>query len=124
MKRDIESLTGLVFTHPATGEEFGRIRPGEIDQHHPALRAHWTPVAIDDCGNAFVVSPEGGVAFWDHETDEIIELAADWAAFVRGCAEAKPVELDPSKVKSAWIDPSFAKKHGIDVDKHEWKKKP
>jgi hypothetical protein len=124
MNRDLEKITGLVFTRPETGEQFGCIRPCEGEHDHPARRAHWTPFAEDDCGNAFVVSLDGRVAFWDHETDEITHLATDWTAFVRGCAEQKPVELDPLKVKSAWIDPAFAKEHGIDVDNDGWKKTP
>jgi SMI1 / KNR4 family (SUKH-1) len=113
LKPEIKKLTGLIFTHPETGEQFGCIRPSEYNQDHPAWRQNWTPIADDGCGNAFLVSTDGSVAFWDHETDEVVQLAADWAAFVRGCAEAKPVELAESKVKSVWVHPSFAKKHGI-----------
>ncbi len=124
MNHDIESITGLIFTHTDTGEEFGCIRPRVDAPDHPARRTRWEPIAEDDCGNAFIVSPDGAVAFWDHETDDIIPLAADWPTFVRGCAVGKPVILDPSKIKSVWIDPSFAKEHGIDVDNDGWKKSP
>jgi hypothetical protein len=124
MQPDTESIHGLVFTHPETGEQYGTICTCESPQDHPATRTEWAAVAEDDCGNAFVVSRDGRVAFWDHETDEITELAPNWASFAERCTILKPVELDPSQVKSVWIDPAFAKEHGIDVPKDGWKKEP
>jgi len=124
MPYEIDRLVGLVFTHPETREEYGTIRPRKPGRARLADGTNWTPIADDDCGNAFLLSPEGVVAFWDHETDEILEIASTWPGFVAGCAEPKLVELDPSKVKSVWIAPSFAKEHDINVDKDGWKKKP
>jgi hypothetical protein len=124
MRYEIDGLAGLIFTHPETREEYGHIRPCKPGRARLAGGTSWTPIADDDCGNAFLLSPEGAVAFWDHETNEILEIASTWPGFVAGCTEPKPVELDPSKVNYVWVDPSFAKEHGIKVDKDVFKKKP
>jgi hypothetical protein len=62
---------------------------------------------------------------------KIVFVARSFEAFIRGLQDdsafessGRPLELDPSRVKSVWIDPSFAKEHGIDVDKDGWKKRP
>lgn len=86
-------------------------------------RDGWSVVATDDCGNLFLLSKDGGVAFWDHETDEVVDLAENWAAFARGCGAPTEVSLDPSQVKSVWIHPEFAKQHGIEVPEDGWKKR-
>lgn len=124
MQPDIQPLCGLAFTHPDTAEQYGPIRSCESEQIHPAKRGDWTPVAADDCGNAFIVSRDGIVSFWDHETDEITHLASDWTVFSEGCAKPRLPELDPLQVRSVWVDPAFAEEHGIDVPKDGRKKKP
>jgi hypothetical protein len=110
---DLQSVFGLVFK-AASGSELGVIRPfGGDPATHPAASLGAAPFAEDGCGNAFVQMPDGRIQFWDHEADEMTRLADDWPAFVQGCAPPKPAELDPSQVKSVWIDPEFAKKFGL-----------
>lgn len=123
MRYNVEALRGLVFTHPDTKGQYGKIRPSEVVDHPGAI--HGADVfAEDDCGNAFLVSPSGAIEFWDHETDEKTELAPNWNAFSKHCHEPEPVELDESQVESVWIDPDFAQEHGLDVPRDGWKKKP
>ena len=118
---DLRRVLGLVFTHPESGSEYGAIRRFDGE---PAIRAAgFTPIAEDECGNAFVEAPDRSIHFWDHETDEVTRLAPDFDSFIAGCDKQKPIELDPSQVKSVWIDPEFAKKHGIQVPPDGWKKK-
>lgn len=115
MSRDVEALRDLVFTHPETEEEYGTIRPCEVGTDHPAAIDGAEVFADDDCGNVFLLLPNGVVVFWDHETDETTELARDWNAFSQGCKQSGPVELDESDVLEVWIDPEFSKEHGVDV---------
>lgn len=124
MHHNIDELVGLVFVHPQTSDEYGPIRACDSANGHPAARDGWVPVAEDSCGNAFVASQDGRVAFWDHETDALVQLAKNWKTFSFGCSVETPVEIDPSQVESVWIDPDFAKEHGIDVPPDGWKKKP
>ncbi len=111
---DLQSVFGLAFVSEASGSEFGVIRAFDGGSAiHPAATLRAVPFAEDGCGNAFVQMSDGRIQFWDHETHEITRLADNWQAFVQGCAPAKPVELDPSQVKSVWIDPEFAKTFGL-----------
>lgn len=122
LMRDLKQVAGLVFTHPATGEEYGIIR--QIQGKAAASIAGQTPFAEDGCGNEFVQAQDSSIHFWDHETEELTRLASDWDSFVANCEKPKPVELDLAQVKSAWIDPEFAKQLGIKVPPDGWKKKP
>jgi hypothetical protein len=119
---DLEPVIGLTFTHPETGCEYGAIR--RLHGKSPVSVVGFTPFAEDECGNAFVRANDSSVHFWDHETDELTRLALDWKSFIANCEEPRQVELDPSQVKSAWIDPEFAKQLGIQVPPDGWKKKP
>jgi hypothetical protein len=77
---------------------------------HPAASSDRVPFAEDSCGNAFLLASNGRVLFWDHETDELTELACDWDSFVAGCKPPTPIDFDKFKIISAWINPDFAKK--------------
>lgn len=113
MNPEINMLCGRLFTHPETGEQFGCIRQIGDKRNHPARQANWTPIAEDECDNAFVVSSEGSVAFWNRETQEIAPLAPDWDTFVQGCAEVESVELNPSDILSVLGVPAFATEPAI-----------
>ena len=62
--------------------------------------------------------------FWDHETDELIRRADSVSELISHCTDPQPVEVDPNRVKSAWIDPKFAKSLGMKVPEDGWVKKP
>jgi hypothetical protein len=81
-------------------------------------------LAKDSCGNFFTVVNNGSVWFWDHETDDLVHLADSVEEFISGCTNPPEIEFDQSKVKSAWIDPAFAKSLGKNVPKDGWIKKP
>ena len=118
------TLAGLVYTEPTSGTEYGPVRPVDPTSVESEDGTTWLVFAEDECGNAFLTDADGRVAFWDHETDELVELASSHQAFARACAEPAPVALDPKQVKSVWIDPAFAKELGIEVPADGWKKKP
>jgi hypothetical protein len=124
MREDFVALAGLVFTEPTSGTDYGRIRPVDPSSVEADDGTVWLVLAEDEAGNAFLADPNGRIAFWDHETDDLVELASSFQAFADGCSEPSPVELDPKQVKSVWIDPAFAKELGIDVPADGWKKKP
>jgi hypothetical protein len=77
----------------------------------------------DDCGNCFTAALDGTVWFWDHETDGFARVASSVSEFVFHCIDPEPVELDPGRVKSVWINPAFAKSIGKEVPKDGWVKK-
>jgi hypothetical protein len=81
-------------------------------------------LAEDVGGNCFTVAGNGAVWFWDHETDDLLLLSSSVAEFVSLCVDPPPVELDPKRVKSVWIDPAFAKSIGKKVPQDGWIKKP
>jgi hypothetical protein len=66
----------------------------------------------------------GAVWFWDHETDDLLHLSISVEEFVSLCVDPAPVELDPKRVKSVWIDPAFAKPIGKKTPPGGWIKKP
>jgi hypothetical protein len=111
---NLDAIVGKDFTTTKSAETYGTIRAFDSNPAaHPASAVGYVPFAEDECGNAFVQAPDGGIWFWDHETDQVTLLAADWSAFVGRCHAPIPVELDPSQVKSVWVDPEFAKKFGL-----------
>ena len=120
--RNLEQVTGLAFTHPETGCEYGVIR--RIEGKPSVTVEGFTSFAEDECGNTFVQAHDSSIHFWDHEADELIRLAPDWKAFVANCQQPRQVDLDSAQVKSAWIDPEFAKKLGIQAPPDGWRKKP
>jgi len=118
---DLEQVIGLTFKHPETGCEYGVIRRMTGKPTPPFVG--YTPFAEDECGNAFVEANDSSISFWDHETDDLTRLAPDWKSFVANCQEPTQVDLDPAQVKSAWIDPEFAKELGLQVPPDGWQKK-
>ena len=119
----MSSLRGLVFVS-GSGDEYGIIRLTENQEKHPVSTAGFEYLADDEMGNAFALTSNGRILFWDHETDEATVLATSWDEFVAGCAAPKPVELDEREVRSVWIDPEFAKEQGVDAPSDGWVKKP
>ncbi len=124
MKLDISVVDGLVFSAKGSDAEFGAIRPAEAQEKHCLNETELVHIADDDSGNAFAVATDGAILFWDHETNDLTKLASSWTEFVDGCALPGPVELDERDVRSAWIDPSFAKEQGLEVPVDGWIKKP
>jgi hypothetical protein len=73
------------------------------------------PIAEDACGNFILIDEArgGAVLFWDHETDDLTEVAVDFAAFLE-CLQpfnAQSISLKPDQVKGVWIDPEFRRPH-------------
>ncbi len=113
---DIQEILGMVFTSPTSGHEYGVVRDLKAETTPDFFASSsWAPFAEDDCGNFFAMSPEGRIAFWDHETDQVEVLAESFQNFCAHCSEQKEVELRDDQVKSAWIDPEFAKQLGLDA---------
>jgi hypothetical protein len=106
----IEHIEGKIF-RATDGEMFGVIRA--LSDSIPAdLQAlQLIPFAEDSCGNFFVADGEQ-IRFWDHETLKVYLLAQSTAEFVAGLIEPESAVLQKSLVRSAWIDPEFAKKFG------------
>lgn len=109
--------------HPLTEESYGPIRPPSQNQFSTLDGTSFDAIGEDACGNGFVVTRDGAVLFWDHETDNLISLATSVSEFVANCIDSVPVELNPGQVKSVWIDPKFAKLIGKKVPKDGWVKK-
>jgi hypothetical protein len=124
MMRDIKTIEGLVFLCSSEGQEYGPLRSLDAaDNSTVALPEGSVPFAEDECGNFFIMTRNGQVGFFDHETDHHVVLAENWDQFVTGCRPATPITLDPSQVRSAWIDPEFARKLGLDAPKDGWVKR-
>ena len=100
---------GKVFVN-SSDEEYGII--GKADEPYPVELQHKKIIAEDECGNYFILF-EGDILFWDHETSEFKVLSCSLQEFVSGCKEPESAELNSSQVISSWIDPEFAKKHGV-----------
>ena len=124
MADTLNAVVGKVFTHPATKEEYGPLRlPQGTKSFSTQEGISFDILAEDSCGNCFTTAKNGAVWFWDHETDDLTELASSVSDLVAHCADLKPVEFDPKQVKSAWIDPAFAKSLGMKVPEDGWIKK-
>jgi hypothetical protein len=123
MSSPLSAVRGKVFTHPLTKESYGPIRPPSQDQFSTLDGTSFDAIGEDTCGNGFAVAKDGAVLFWDHETDDLIPLAASVSEFVANCIDSAPVELNPEQVKSVWIDPEFAKLIGKKAPKDGWVKK-
>jgi hypothetical protein len=121
----LAGVVGKVFIRPAGGEEYGPIRVlRQRSKRFSRLDgSSCEALAEDSCGNYFTEMEDGGIWFWDHETDELICLANSVSEFVKHCANPSPVKLDAKQVKSLWIDPKFAKSIGKTVPRDGWVKK-
>ena len=75
------------------------------------------PIAWNDCGNAVILGTGdgGSILFWDDELPEDrIKLAPGIDEFLELLAPPDDdEEFDESRVRSAWIDLEFAKKHNL-----------
>ena len=120
---DISPVIGLVFV-TNSGDEYGIIREAQSEIEHPVTAIGLKHIADDESGNAFARQTDGSIVFWDHETDDVTELARDWDAFIAGCTAPTPAQLDQQDIRSAWIDPEFAKEQGVDAPPNGWLKKP
>jgi len=107
----IESIAGLVFRDPR-GNEFGRIRALGGSLPNELQSSSFNAFAEDDCGNYFVKNLSA-IGFWDHETHEVTILANSESQFLAGVVPPSSVNLSPSQVKSAWVDPEFAESLGL-----------
>lgn len=124
MQHQLETVRKKVFRHPVTGKDYGPIRiPAKPGQFETLDGKSFEVLAEDVCGNFFTITPDGAVWFWDHETDDLEPLVGSVAEFVANCIVPEPVEFDPKQVKSAWIDPAFAKSLGMKVPADGWVKK-
>jgi hypothetical protein len=117
------SARGKVFTHPVSKKSYGPIRPASRGQLSKLNGTKFEVLGEDSCGNCFAAASDGGVLFWDHETDDLVRLADSINEFVSHCTEPPQPELNPKQIKSAWIDPDFAKSIGKQVPKDGWLKK-
>lgn len=124
MPEPVSTVLGRVFQHPANEQVYGPIRPAARKQFFTLDGTSYDALAEDSCGNFFTKMIDGAIWFWDHETDQLIRLADSLPDFLAGCVEPEPVELDPKRVKSVWIDPKFAQLIGKKVPKDGWIKKP
>ena len=121
----LNTVSGKVFLHPVTKVEYGKIRIPPTPTTFSTLDdTSYDALAEDEGGNYFTKTEDGAVWFWDHETDELICLAGSVSEFISHCTEPQPVELDPDRVKSVWINPKFAKSLGMKVPVDGWVKKP
>jgi hypothetical protein len=124
MSDTLATVLGKVFVHPATKEEYGPIRLPQGSKRFSRLDGtSFEAFAEDCCGNHFTVKKDGGMWFWDHETDDLICLASSVPKFVIHCENPSTVELSQNQVKSVWIDPEFAKSIGRKAPKDGWVKK-
>lgn len=112
---DAENLIeGKVF-RTYEGEEFGILRATNSSGPDDLKSGGWIPFAEDGCGNFFACRHDSSV-FWDHKTVETLLLAVGEERFLAGICDPSPVELNAHQVKSAWIDPDFARNLGEDPD--------
>jgi len=122
--KNLGLILGKEFASKLTGATYGVFR--ECGARLPegfSESKFGVPIAEDGSGNIVAVSPGGSVCFWDHETDELLVIASSWEEFASGCVTPEPVKLEPGQIKSAWIDPDFAKSIGISVPKEGWIRK-
>jgi hypothetical protein len=121
----LNAVIGKVFVHPVTKVEYGQIRiPSTRTTFSMSDGRSHQALAEDGSGSYFTKSKDGAVWFWDHETDELVRLADSVSEFISRCIDPRPIEMNPERVKSAWVDPNFAKSLGLGVPEGGWIKKP
>ena len=92
------------------GVEYGLIRP--TTKPYPPELVGFKVLAEDESGNYFIEF-ESQIYFWDHEINEKTLICESISEFKKSCFEPTRIELDSNDVVSAWIDPEFAKRHGV-----------
>ncbi|WP_033008397.1 SMI1/KNR4 family protein [Vibrio harveyi] len=102
-------MFGKIFID-SSGCEYGAIRITKSTA--PKELSDVNVIAEDECGNYFILNAQG-VFFWDHETSDRTFLSASLREFEESCVEPKCIALSEGKVISSWIDPDFAKLHGV-----------
>ena len=108
MPNPLDAVDGKVFVSPGTQEGYGPIGvPLGPTSFSTLDGTSFNALAEDPCGNYFTLKADGGVWFWDHETDDMVQLASSVSEFIAHCGDAPLVELDPSRVKKVWIDPAL-----------------
>ncbi len=102
-------MFGKVFID-SSDREYGVIRKTTVTA--PKELSDVSVIAEDECGNYFILNAQG-VFFWDHETSDRTFLSASLQEFEESCTEPRRIELSEGQVVSSWIDPDFAKLHGV-----------
>ncbi|MGF1741403.1 SMI1/KNR4 family protein [Vibrio profundum] len=102
-------MFGKAFIDPS-GNQYGSLR--KVEPTIPRELFGVDVIAEDECGNYFILA-ERSVYFWDHETSDRILLTPSLFEFEKGCVEPRDIELSEEQVVSVWIDPEFAKLHGL-----------
>ncbi|MGA2650151.1 MAG: hypothetical protein ABSF28_06500 [Terracidiphilus sp.] len=125
MDETLVAVVGKVFVNPLTNEPYGPMRIEPSQTWFQNLDGVKFPIlAEDSCGNFFTKDDAGSIFFWDHETDDLVLLAGSVQDFLAHCVDDLPIELPPHEVKSVWVNPAFAKSHGIQAPPDGWIKKP
>jgi hypothetical protein len=77
-----------------------------------ALPQNCLPFAEDNSGNLFCIQPDHSITFWDHETGLLLPVAENFDDFLERLEpfDATTIEIDRSRIISAWIDPAFKSK--------------
>lgn len=121
----LDPAIGKVFLNPTTNECYGTIRIKESGTWFENLDGVKFPVLAEDgCGNYFTTNETGSILFWDHETDDSIVLADSVPDFLTHCVDPQTIKLPPHTVKSVWVNPAFAKSHGIKTPQDGWIRRP
>jgi len=115
---NFSKVEGKTFIYPKTKEPYGTIRTDEnIDFKTRKLLTVWKSFAIDDCGNHFLISSKGRISFFNHETENIIQLANNFEDFSSNCINSDQIPTNDAEVISTWVNPDFANKQEINVPK-------
>ncbi|MFA0115061.1 SMI1/KNR4 family protein [Vibrio sp. 10N.261.46.E11] len=104
-------MFGKIFID-SSGYEYGVIR--KTISTTPKELSDVTAIAEDECGNYFILNTQG-IFFWDHETSARTFLSASLQEFEENCVEPRCIDLSEGQVISSWIDPDFAKLHGVNL---------
>jgi len=81
---DVDKILGLGYPEADLEDHYGMFRR--------YIPAGWVPIAVDSFGNAFLVSPAGGVRFWDHETHRSTRAFSSIPAFLAAIQYEAPPE--------------------------------
>lgn len=89
----------------------------KIRQHLDNLPKNAYPIALCSGGDLVVLDQErlASIYYWDHEVEEgLVKIAEDFDGFldmIQPFDEAS-IQLQPSQVKSVWVDPDLLKECG------------